>query len=150
MMVSIFLRVVAYALDAVIIGMLIGLASFSLCILGILIMHTRHRHFRCHLGNYGSGSVQYTIRLSFDFNRRFRLGYVRYALDEYGGKKLDGWIARIHSGRDSNHFFLRINRLNRLVNFSDRFFSDSRGCLHDLFSGIVIINCVDYGLNADL
>ena len=36
MMVSIFLRVVAYALDAVIIGMLIGLASFSLCILGIV------------------------------------------------------------------------------------------------------------------
>ena len=127
MMVSIFLRVVAYALDAVIIGMLIGLASFSLCILGILIMHTRHRHFRCHLGNYGSGSVHNTIRLSFDFNRRFRLGYVRYALDEYGGKKLDEWIARIHSGRDSSHFFYGSIALTAWLIFLIAFFRIPEG-----------------------
>ncbi len=114
MMVSIFLRVVAYALDAVIIGMLIGLASFSLCMLGIVTFGATWGimglvlfiiPFACHsilIG--GSDSATFGMRL-------MNMEVKNWMVDRPNTFRLR-----------FKPFFLRINRLNRLVNFSDRFF----------------------------
>ncbi len=138
----IFRRVSAYILDAVIIGILIGLASFSLGLLGVVTFGATWGimglvlfliPFAYHtLLIGGSMSATFGMRVMNLEVRNWMGGhpeYVQAAIQTflfYGSIALTAWLILLIA-----------------------FFSDSRRCLHDLFSGTVVINRVNYAGELD-
>lgn len=133
----IFRRVSAYFIDVVIIGILIALTSFSLGLLGVVT-------FGATWGIMGIvlfliPFAYHTILIGGDGSATFGMRVMELEVRNWMG----GHPEYFQAGLQTFLFYASIALTAWLI-LLIAFFSDSRRCLHDLFSGTVVVNRVNY------